>query len=104
MDTNERSATRWRDQPVIPAAADYQDIASLVKLARKARRRIVEFEWVFTREDVLSLRRAVCEGSAWSSVATSASMLGCELCLRRPGTGPRPSDKGFTSTRPGRPR
>ncbi len=60
-----QSTTRWRDEPVIPSPADYEDIASLVKLARKARGRIVEFEWVFTREDLLSLRRAAYEwGSA----------------------------------------
>jgi len=60
-----QSTTRWRDESVIPSPADYEDIAKLVKLARKARRRLVEFEWVFTLEDLLSLRRAAYEwGSA----------------------------------------
>ena len=58
------STTRWRDQPVIPTPSDYEDIARLVKLARKTRGRIVEFEWVFTREDLCSLRRAVYEGGS----------------------------------------
>jgi hypothetical protein len=59
------STTRWRDQSIIPG--DYEDLASLVKVARQARNRIVEFDWVFTLDDLRHLRRAVYE---WGSVAT----------------------------------
>ena len=60
-----QSATRWRDEQVIPSPSDNEDVARMVRLAPKARGRIVEFEWVFTREDLLSLRRAAYEwGSA----------------------------------------
>ncbi|MBI5947001.1 MAG: GIY-YIG nuclease family protein [Chloroflexi bacterium] len=53
------STTRWRDQPVVPD--DYADVGRLVKVARKARGRIVEFDWSFTRDDLSRLRRAVYE-------------------------------------------
>lgn len=53
------STTRWRDASIIPT--DYEDIAALVKLARRARGRVVEFDWAFSRDDLLSLRRAVYE-------------------------------------------
>ncbi len=53
------STTRWRDNPMIPQG--YDDLASLVKLARKARGRIVEFDWVFTQDDLMRLRSAVHE-------------------------------------------
>jgi len=56
------SITRWRDKSVIPS--DYTDVAGLVKVARKARGCAVEFEWVFSREDLERLRRAVFE---WGS-------------------------------------
>jgi hypothetical protein len=53
------STTHWRDQPIVPG--DYRDIYSLIKIAREARRRVVEFDWVFVREDLPRLRRAVYE-------------------------------------------
>lgn len=53
------STTRWRDQPIIPK--DWEDVASLVKVAREVRDRIVEFDWAFTRGDLRSLRRGVYE-------------------------------------------
>lgn len=55
------STTRWRDenQKVVPR--NYDDLANLVALARRARRTTVEFDWVFTREDLERLRRAVYE-------------------------------------------
>jgi hypothetical protein len=56
------STARWRDEPVVPH--DYEDIASLVRVAREARGRIVEFDWVFTLADLRRLRRAVFE---WGS-------------------------------------
>src|SRR5216110_297870 len=56
------STTRWRDEPILPK--DYDDIAALVKIARKARNRTVEFDWAFTQEGVRHLRRAAYE---WGS-------------------------------------
>lgn len=56
------SPTRWRNKPIVPA--DYDDIPALVKLARRVRREVVEFDWSFTREELLSLRRGVFE---WGS-------------------------------------
>lgn len=52
------SVARWRDEPVVPNTSD---VASLVKLARKARGRLVEFEWSFGHDDLRSVRRAVYE-------------------------------------------
>lgn len=53
------SATRWRSTPLIPK--DYEDVTSLIKLARESRHAIVEFDWVFTRDDLRHLRRGVYE-------------------------------------------
>jgi hypothetical protein len=53
------STTRWRDQLIKPE--DYEDVPALVKLARKARWRVVEFDWAFSRDDLGCLRRAVYE-------------------------------------------
>ena len=53
------STTRWRDQPIIPT--DYENLVGLVKAAREARKRIVEFDWFFTRDDLQRLQRAVFE-------------------------------------------
>jgi hypothetical protein len=47
---------------VVPA--DYEDLPGLVKLARRARNHVVEFDWAFTRNELEQLRRAVFE---WSS-------------------------------------
>ena len=43
------STTQWRDQRIVPA--NYESIAALVKLARKARGQAVEFDWAFGRDD-----------------------------------------------------
>lgn len=56
------STTRWRDQPIVPN--DYEDVPALVKLARRARGLVVEFDWAFSRDDLQRLRRAVYE---WGS-------------------------------------
>ena len=56
------STTRWRDEPIVPQ--DYEDVAALIRVARQARGRIVEFDWAFTRDDLWRLRRAVYE---WGS-------------------------------------
>jgi hypothetical protein len=59
------SSTSWRDQPIFPE--NYQGVAHLVAIARKARGRMVDFNWVFTRGDLLRLRHAVYE---WGSGVT----------------------------------
>ena len=56
------NTAHWRQQPLIPA--DYNDLATLVNVARKVRRKTVDFDWYFTRLDLLSLRRAAYE---WGS-------------------------------------
>lgn len=56
------STTRWRDQPIIPT--DYSDVHALVKLAHRARRKVVEFDWVFSDDELRRMRRAVFE---WGS-------------------------------------
>ena len=56
------STTRWRSKSLVPA--NYDDVAALIKLARRLRREIVEFDWTFSRDELLSLRRAVYE---WGS-------------------------------------
>jgi hypothetical protein len=53
------STTCWRDEPIVPEA--YEDVATIIRIARKARGRIVEFDWAFTRDDLLRLRREVYE-------------------------------------------
>jgi hypothetical protein len=40
---------------------DYQDIRTLIKAARRAQARIVEFNWYFHNEDLRAFRRAVYE-------------------------------------------
>lgn len=65
------STARWRDKQVVPD--NYENIAELVKTARAARRCIVEFEWVFTRDDLIYLRRAAFE---WGSAT-----VGCYKCF-----------------------
>lgn len=56
------STTSWRDQPIVPS--DYENLSSLIETARKARHVLVEFDWVFTRDDLQRLRRGVYE---WGS-------------------------------------
>ncbi len=53
------STTRWRDEAIVPQ--DYENRDSLIKVARKARGQIVDFNWIFSRGDLLCLRRAVHE-------------------------------------------
>lgn len=53
------STTRWRDEPIVPE--DYEHVATMVRVARKARGRIVEFDWAFTPDDLRRLRRDVYE-------------------------------------------
>lgn len=61
--TNEASNTsRWRGAPI--SIADYDDLGQMVRLARKARSSIVEFEWCFSREDLLTYRRAIFESGS----------------------------------------
>jgi len=56
------STTRWRDKSIVPQ--DYEDVAVLVGIARKARAYIVEFDWAFSEEDLKGLRRVFYE---WGS-------------------------------------
>ena len=51
------SSTRWRDEPLRPD--EYEDVARLVRLARRTRSRVVEFAWTFEQEDLRRLRDAV---------------------------------------------
>lgn len=50
-------STSWRDAPVRPDR--YDDLAQLVSLARRARQRMVEFDWGFSDEELRRLRAAV---------------------------------------------
>jgi hypothetical protein len=52
-------STTWRDVAVKPET--YSDLAALVQTARKARGRIVDFDWPIGADDLPSLRRAVYE-------------------------------------------
>lgn len=60
--TDAISTTRWRKQPIVPA--NYDDVPALIKMARRLREEVVEFEWVFRRDELISLRRGVFE---WGS-------------------------------------
>jgi hypothetical protein len=60
--TSPASTATWRDEPVVPT--EFDDLAVLVKMARKARGRIVDFVWHLTDEELRSLRAAVHE---WGS-------------------------------------
>jgi hypothetical protein len=51
--------TAWRDKPVVPA--DYENLAELVALARRAREAVVMFDWPFTELGLRALQRAVYE-------------------------------------------
>lgn len=51
--------TRWRKEPVIPD--NYEDLPSLLRLAKRLRNEIIEFDWVFNKEEIIKLRRAVFE-------------------------------------------
>ena len=59
------STTTWRDKRIAPE--DYQDVAHLVAVARKARGRKIDFDWSFNRDDLRRLRHAVYE---WGSGVT----------------------------------
>lgn len=62
IDPGQDDAVRWRDQAVVPD--DYENLAALVRAARRARSRFVEFDWRFSLEELRSLRAAVHE---WGS-------------------------------------
>lgn len=51
------STTKWRDTAIVPE--QYDNLAALCTLARKARHLIVQFDMVFSRDDLLRLRDAV---------------------------------------------
>ena len=53
------STSSWTSKSFIPV--DYDDLATLCKLARKARNGEVAFDWVFTKGELLRLREAVLE-------------------------------------------
>lgn len=55
------NTTQWRGSPIVP---DVYEVGSLVPLARKARRSLVDFDWSLTPDDLKKLRRAVYE---WGS-------------------------------------
>ena len=49
-------STTWRDAPVQPDR--YDDLAQLLFLARRARNRMVEFDWGFSEDELRRLRAA----------------------------------------------
>lgn len=49
--------SRWAGKPV--PAPDYEDLPRLARAARKARSSRVEFEWMFTDDEIRSLRSAI---------------------------------------------
>ncbi len=53
------STCTWRDPAVIPE--NYEDVARVVAVARKARGRVVNFDWHFAIEDLRQFRRGVYE-------------------------------------------
>lgn len=53
------SWAKWRDTPIVPEG--YDDVAQLVRLARRARKQIIEFEWRFSEQVLRSLRENVHE-------------------------------------------
>jgi hypothetical protein len=55
--SKETMSTRWRGEPITPES--YEDLAALVRLARKVRAQIVEFEWELSRDELERLREAV---------------------------------------------
>jgi len=57
-----KSTTRWRDEAFLPG--DDDDVVKLVALAKKARDRVVVFDWAFAPEDLRDLRQAAFD---WSS-------------------------------------
>jgi hypothetical protein len=70
----ESSTTGWRGESVLPD--DYEDVATLIRLARKARGRIVEFNWAFSLDDLQRLRRGDRHGVATRLIALSHAHLG----------------------------
>lgn len=54
--------TRWSKEPVIPD--NYEDLPSLLRLAKRLRNEIIEFDWVFNKEEIIKLGRAVFEGGS----------------------------------------
>lgn len=53
---------KWQGEPITPPAN--ADVGELVTVARKARERIVDFDWVFSADELRRFRRAVYE---WGS-------------------------------------
>jgi hypothetical protein len=51
--------TRWRDTPLTPDS--YDDLPSLVVMARRARMKPVDIEWYFSDDDLRRLQRVVNE-------------------------------------------
>jgi hypothetical protein len=70
---------RWRNQPIVPK--DYEDIANLIKVAREARHRIVEFD----------LERSSEKDSGRYALRQGAATLAHEI-IARCGLGPRPAE------------
>lgn len=52
-----RNTTRWLDTPIVPV--NYESLADLRRLARKARGANVGFDWVLNAVDLRRLREAV---------------------------------------------
>ncbi|MCG8554464.1 MAG: hypothetical protein MJD61_04120 [Proteobacteria bacterium] len=56
-------STKWRSEPLVPTS--YDDVATVAKLARRARNLAVDFEWELSRDEMERLREAV---HSWGSV------------------------------------
>ena len=54
---NNTNTTQWRDKKILPDG--YEKVELLIPLVRKARQLLVDFDWVFTRDDLCQLREAV---------------------------------------------
>ena len=55
--SQKKLTAQWRGDPVVPDS--YDDVAALVSLARKARKELVDFDWLLTRDEITRLREAV---------------------------------------------
>lgn len=82
----ESGKAAWRDEPVVPDS--YDEVISLVDLARKARGRIVEFSWILSEDDLRCLRSAVSE---WE-----ASVVGRYRIAVRTASWQGPASRSFT--------
>lgn len=61
MSSEARNSSRWIDEPLLPNG--YEDLAYLLKLARKVRNRRIEFTWTLSPDDLRSLRRGLFESA-----------------------------------------